>query len=238
MPNEEDYKTLKTGRITTKATVGTPDYVHKAEHARNVMQGYTVGSLVPSGDRTDEFNIDYSPEKLKMDSGEDPPQPEVTRGIRNNNPFNLEYREKEDWEGKLEHDPTIESRFERFISPEAGIRAGAINVLTHYSRGDNTIFKLLHTLSPPSDNPTKDYIEYVTRNMNVTQHEILDLTDPMILRGLSSAIIGLENKNYAYGDELLDGAVARALEHRPNLTTKNTGGPVTQPLYNDKKYII
>ena len=41
-----------------------------------------------------EFNIDYSPEKLKMDSGEDPPQPEVTRGIRNNNPFNLEYREK------------------------------------------------------------------------------------------------------------------------------------------------
>ena len=74
--------------------------------------------------------------------------------------------------------------------------------------------------------------------MNVTQHEILDLTDPMILRGLSSAIIGLENKNYAYGDELLDGAVARALEHRPNLTTKNTGGPVTQPLYDDRKYII
>ena len=63
-PDEEGYKTLTTVRITTRATVGTPDYVHKAEHARNVMQGYTLGSLRP--DRADVFNIDYSPEKLKM----------------------------------------------------------------------------------------------------------------------------------------------------------------------------
>ena len=239
MPNEEDYKTLKTGRITTKATVGTPDYVHKAEHARNVMQGYTVGSLVPSGDRTDEFNIDYSPEKLKMDSGEEPPQPEVTRGIRNNNPFNLEYREKEDWEGKLPHDPTIESQFERFISPEAGIRAGAINVLTQFSRGDNTISKLLNTLSPPEDNnPIESYISYVSDRMNIDPDEELTLTDPMTLRGLSSAIIGFENANHAYEDELLDGGLARALEYHLSKQNKNLGGPVTQPLYDDKKYII
>jgi len=66
-PDEEGYKALQTGRIKTRATVGTPDYVHKPEHIRNVMQGYTLGSLLPSGDRRDVFDIDYSPEALKLD---------------------------------------------------------------------------------------------------------------------------------------------------------------------------
>ena len=168
------------------------------------------------------------------------PEPTRTRGIRNNNPFNLEYREKEDWEGKLEHDPTIESRFERFISPEAGIRAGAINVLTQFSRGDNTITKLLNTLSPSGeDNPNYEkHIEYVTGRMNIGPDEELNLTDPMTLRGLATALIGFENANHAYEDELLDGSLARALEYHLSKQNKNTGGPVTQPLYDDRKYII
>ena len=65
-PDEEGYKSLQTGRIKTRATVGTPDYVHKPEHIRNVMQGYTLGSLLSSGDRTDVFDIDYSPEALNL----------------------------------------------------------------------------------------------------------------------------------------------------------------------------
>jgi len=165
--------------------------------------------------------------------------PEPTRGIRNNNPFNLVYTD-DAWEGKVDRDIEIEDIFERFDSPEAGIRAGAINVLTQYSRGDNTISKLLKTLSPPGkENPNYEkHKEYVAGRMNRTQDEILDLTDPMILRGLSTAIIGFENDNYAYGDELLDGALARALEHYLSKQNKNTGGPVTQPLYDDRKYII
>jgi len=234
MVDEEGYKTLTTGRITTRATVGTPDYVHKAEHARNVMQGYTVGSLRP--DRADVFNIDYSPEKLKMGGGE---EPEVTRGIRNNNPFNLVYTD-DAWEGKLGRDLEVEDTFERFDSPEAGIRAGAINVLTQFSRGDNTIAKLLKTLSPPGkENPNYEkHKEYVAGKMNRTQDEVLDLTDPMTLRGLATALIGFENANHAYEDELLDGALARALEFHLSKQNKNLGGPVTQPFYNDKKYII
>ena len=247
MPDEEDYKTLKTGRITTKATVGTPDSIHKAEHARNVMQGYTLGSLLPSGDRTDVFDIDYSPEKLKMDQPrgstisdidldlEEKPEPEVTRGVRNNNPFNLVYTD-DAWEGKVDRDIEIEDIFERFDSPEAGIRAGAINVLTQFSRGYDTLATLLERLTPSETNPTEPYIKYVSDRMNIDPNEKLNLTEPAILRGLSSAIIGFENANHAYGDELLDGALARALEH--HITTKNTGGPVTQPLYSDRKYII
>ena len=67
-PDGEGYKALKTGRIKTRATIGTPDSVHKAEHVRNVAQGYTLGSLLPSGNRRDVFDIDYdyiSPKKKK-----------------------------------------------------------------------------------------------------------------------------------------------------------------------------
>ena len=164
--------------------------------------------------------------------------PEPTRGIRNNNPFNLVFTDEE-WEGKVDRDLKIEDTFERFDSPEAGIRAGAINVLTQFSRGDNTISKLLNTLSPPEDNNSiESYISYVSDRMNIDPDEELTLTDPMTLRGLSSAIIGFENANHAYEDELLNGGLARALEHHLSKQSKNTGGPVTQPLYDDRKYII
>ena len=161
--------------------------------------------------------------------------PDPTRGIRNNNPFNLIFTDEE-WEGKTERDPGIEDTFERFDSPEAGIRAGAINVLTQYSKGYDTLATLLERLTPSETNPTESYIKYVSDRMNIDPNEKLNLTEPMTLRGLSSAIIGFENANHAYEDELLDGALSRALEY--HITTKNTGGPVTQPLYDDKKYII
>ena len=66
-PDGEGYKSLKTGRIKTRATVGTPDSIHKAEHVRNVAVGYVLGSG-GTGNRRDVFDIDYdytSPKKKK-----------------------------------------------------------------------------------------------------------------------------------------------------------------------------
>ncbi len=47
----------------------------------------------------------------------------MTRGIRNNNPGNIDHNPKNKWQGQLQHDPKIEKRFCRFESPEYGIRA-------------------------------------------------------------------------------------------------------------------
>jgi hypothetical protein len=67
-PDGEGYKALQTGKIKTRATVGTPESIHKAEHIRNVMHGYTLGTLV-SGNEDATFDIgdyyDYSQNKAQ-----------------------------------------------------------------------------------------------------------------------------------------------------------------------------
>ena len=78
----------------------------------------------------------------------------LARGLRNNNPGNIEYKKGNDWKGKLPYDPKIEPRFERFRSMEYGARALLANLRTYFKRGNNTIEKILNTWAPSSENLT------------------------------------------------------------------------------------
>ncbi|MDE9591255.1 structural protein, partial [Xenorhabdus bovienii] len=55
----------------------------------------------------------------------------MTRGLRNNNPGNIDHNPANKWQGQLPHDLSIEKRFCRFESPEYGIRA-LIKLLINY----------------------------------------------------------------------------------------------------------
>ncbi|OTA21061.1 structural protein [Xenorhabdus beddingii] len=57
----------------------------------------------------------------------------MSRGIRNNNPGNIDHNPKNKWQGQLRHDPKIEKRFCRFESPEYGIRA-LMKLLSNYHK--------------------------------------------------------------------------------------------------------
>ena len=63
------------------------------------------------------------------------------RGLRNNNPGNLEKRTTP-WQGKVPHSKNTDGRFEQFESIEMGLRALMINARTLINRGKNTIEKL------------------------------------------------------------------------------------------------
>ena len=52
---------------------------------------------------------------------------ELTRGIRNNNPFNIEYNKNNNWLGQRGHD----SRFCIFDKMEHGVRAGMILLMNY-----------------------------------------------------------------------------------------------------------
>ncbi|HGY2308601.1 TPA: structural protein, partial [Pseudomonas aeruginosa] len=45
------------------------------------------------------------------------------RGIRNNNPGNIVWSARNNWQGQLPHDPQIEPRFCRFDTAHNGTRA-------------------------------------------------------------------------------------------------------------------
>ena len=89
-----------------------------------------------------------------------------TRGIRNNNPFNI-VRSSSRWLGKVD---STDKKFEQFSNMEYGVRAGVL-LLRNYIRKSrdsvsrvpiNTLSRIINRFAPCSDgNDTESYISFV-----------------------------------------------------------------------------
>ena len=128
------------------------------------------------------------------------------RGIRNNNPGNVEYTGVQ-WQG-LDNPPS-DGRFMRFTSPEYGIRAIA-RVLDTYANthGINTVAGIIQRWAPSHENPTNAYARYVAEALNVAPEQPLDI---MANRpGLVAAIIEFENGQQPYSWATINKGVSMA----------------------------
>ncbi|MBF4328050.1 structural protein P5, partial [Vibrio anguillarum] len=83
----------------------------------------------------------------------------MTRGIRNNNPANIEDNGTP-WRGRMGND----GRFIIFDSPVNGIRALA-RILNTYKvkHGLNTIEGIINRFAPPVENDTNSYIAHAEK---------------------------------------------------------------------------
>ncbi len=83
------------------------------------------------------------------------------RGIRNNNPLNIEHGDK--WQGlrAAQTDP----RFCQFTSLEMGFRAAFKIIHTYLQMRPpvNTVAAIVSRWAPPSENDTQSYINFVCR---------------------------------------------------------------------------
>lgn len=130
------------------------------------------------------------------------------RGIRNNNPGNLEASEAFQWQGQTGND----GRFATFTSPEHGIRALGVNLLSYQRRGLDTISKIITRWAPPQDNNnTTAYIQKVSKALGVSPDTRLDVASPSILSALSKAIIHHENGVIPFSDEVINSGIFSAL---------------------------
>ena len=115
------------------------------------------------------------------------------RGLRNNNPFNLQ-KTGDKWQGKI---PGNDSRFETFDSVENGIRAGIIDIVGDIAKdGKNTFAKLFEEFAPNHENDTTAYINFVSGVTGVKPNDQLNpggKIDRMFLYKLATAIIQQEN---------------------------------------------
>ncbi|MCS1340536.1 hypothetical protein NX036_25235, partial [Escherichia coli] len=83
---------------------------------------------------------------------------ERARGIRNNNPGNLEYSKTNPWVGQTGDD----GRFAKFETPEHGIRALGRNLMSYQRQGIDTVSEIINRWAPPTDkNDTMSYIKAV-----------------------------------------------------------------------------
>ena len=147
--------------------------------------------------------------------------PVVTRGVRNNNPGNIDYNPRNQWEGQLAHDPRIERRFARFDTPENGIRALAKLILAYRGKdgmpnvgaaGIDTVREIISRWAPSIENNTHAYIRAVAERLRVTADAALDVRCPQILAGLVLGIIHHENGYIPYVEQVITAGVQRALK--------------------------
>lgn len=144
----------------------------------------------------------------------------IARGLRNNNPGNIDYNPRNAWQGQLPPDPAIEPRFARFDSPENGIRALG-KLLINYrgkdgmpgigAQGIDTVRETVNRWAPSIENDTEAYVSAVASAAGVQPNAPIDIRTPSILLGVVTAIIKHENGSMPYAPAVIAEGVRRAL---------------------------
>jgi hypothetical protein len=133
------------------------------------------------------------------------------RGLRNNNPGNIDYHPSNQWRG-LDPKKPSDGRFCRFVSPEFGIRAMA-RVLKNYTKRDgmpgvggpgiDTVREIINRWAPPSENVTSAYVAQVAKALGVMPDAPINIADRAVMLLLVESIIRHENGLQPYSAELL-----------------------------------
>ena len=117
-----------------------------------------------------------------------------SRGIRNNNPFNI--RKGSTWNGERpnQSDPA----FEEFTSMEMGIRAGLKLIRNHVTgfggkrKPMNSIAKLIAVWAPPTENNTDEYVRTVSRLTGIPKTRTIFPDDRCALLAIAKAMAKVE----------------------------------------------
>lgn len=114
--------------------------------------------------------------------------PSQPRGLRNNNPGNIEDGE---FARSLPGYAGSDGRFAIFDTPEAGTQAKTRLLGSYIQRGFDTPAKIINRWAPPSDNnPTADYAAYVAQRVGLG---VNDRVTPDQIPALAQAIAEFEN---------------------------------------------
>nr|WP_170986682.1 hypothetical protein [Escherichia coli] len=140
-------------------------------------------------------------------TGEEDPdqhaQSVLPRGIRNNNPGNLDFKGQEG--AQLER---AGGRFAKFGSAFDGLKAMARQLMRYFEgkttgKPLQTLSEIISTWAPDSENNTGAYISQLSKLLGVAPDTALNLKDPQVLSSLMNGIIHHENGRNPYPSELV-----------------------------------
>lgn len=150
----------------------------------------------------------------------------TTKGIRRNNPGNLEFNIsslKSPWVGESTNQPggRVKGNIISFSSSEKGLRALSRVIHTKYNEGGTTVYKLMMSYAPPSENPTQKYIDYIDSYLYGSygsggENTTLNINSKRQVRNLMRAIVSFENAgNDPYSDSEYNTAISDSLNNAP-----------------------
>ncbi len=156
------------------------------------------------------------------------------RGLANNNPGNIRPSNQYTWQGQVGIDkgPKEAAGFVQFSSPEAGIRAMTLNLLSYNEQGINTVQGVINRWSPASDQPGKsnaNYVRAVAAALGVKPTDTINLADPAIMQRLVPAMIQFENGKQPYDQRVLTNGIALGFNKDTPLTAVATNTPPRMP---------
>lgn len=155
----------------------------------NTIKGQVEGTPVPAP-------------KVAAPSSGASANPNDPRGIRNNNPGNLNYV----GQAGATKEAGPNGRFAVFGSAEEGLRALGNQLRLYGNRGINSVRAIISKFAPASENNTKAYINSVSSGLGVGADAALNLNDPRVLQSLMGAIIKVENGKNPYSAEQIAAA--------------------------------
>lgn len=132
------------------------------------------------------------------------------RGIRNNNPGNIELGA--DWKGKVTATKQTDKRFVQFTHPKWGIRA-MTRILDNYKkRGIVTVEQIINTWAPPNENDSNSYVRSVLKSMGmpVQNTGFIPVKEEGDYLPFIKAMIKHENGIQPYSDETIKEGISLA----------------------------
>jgi hypothetical protein len=113
----------------------------------------------------------------------------LTRGLRNNNPFNIR-RSYIKFQGEINSTDPI---FKQFKTRVYGIRAGLVILHSYYvCHNIDTVRGFITRFAPPIENQTNRYVSFVSRAMNINPDYHCAMTESF-LAALGYRICQFEN---------------------------------------------
>lgn len=151
----------------------------------------------------------------------------MTRGIRNNNPGNLNFAGQPG--ATREGGPN--GRFAVFGTMQEGKDALAKQLLRYQARGKDTIESIINTYAPSSENDTQAYIRHMERTTGKKGNEKIDLRDEKFRATFMDGIIAHENGKSGFEayKRLGGGGAATAGGASVNQTNNITVNGVSDP---------
>jgi predicted RNA methylase len=141
------------------------------------------------------------------------------RGIRNNNPLNIEAGA---FAARTPGFMGSDGRFAQFESPEAGVAAADRLLSVYGQKGINSISGVVNRWAPSSDgNDTGAYARFVSQKLGIEPDDPIDLFNPGVRRALVGAMAEFENGEAV--DVGPDPAVASTLEEFERLNAEEPG---------------
>lgn len=149
------------------------------------------------------------------------------RGLRNNNPGNIEYGKFAQGHGATGVED--QGRFATFGSAQDGLNALADLLRNYVGRGIDSVRKIIAKYAPAGENQTEAYIATVAKRLGVSADQKLDLNDPSKMSGMVDAIVRVENGKNPYSKEMMDKAGGKPTGVAMNQTTNITVTGATDP---------